>query len=52
MYAIDANVTEVIPWIQALLSHVALVALSTEVGEVNMCLYALNDARTVQQVNI
>ena len=43
MYAIDADVMEVIPWIRALPDRVALVALSTELGEVNMCLYALND---------
>jgi hypothetical protein len=53
MYAIDADVTEVIPWIRALPDRVALVALSTELGEVNMCLYAFNDdARTVRQVDI
>jgi len=53
MYVIDADVTEVIPWIRALPDRVALVALSTELGEVNMCLYALNDdARAIRQADI
>ena len=44
MYAIDAGVTKVIPWIRALPDRVALGILSTELGEVNMYLYALGDA--------
>ena len=39
MYAIEAAVTRVIPWIHALPDCVALGSCSTELGEVNMCLY-------------
>jgi len=39
MYAIEAGVTRVIPWIRALPDRVALGSFSTELGEVNMCLY-------------
>lgn len=39
MYAIEGIVTEVIPWIRALLERVALLAAPcTELGEVNTCL--------------
>jgi hypothetical protein len=38
MYAIDADVTEVIPWIRALPDRVALATLSTELGEVKIYL--------------
>lgn len=44
MYAIDAGVTEVMPWIRALPDRVALATLSTELGDVKTCLYALHDA--------
>ena len=38
MYAIEADVTWVIPWMHALPDLVALGSLSTELGDVNMCL--------------
>jgi hypothetical protein len=38
----DAGVTDVIPWIRALPERVALVMLSTELGEVKTCLYAFH----------
>jgi hypothetical protein len=38
----DAGVTEVIPWIRAFPERVALVTLSTELGDVKTCLYASN----------
>lgn len=38
MYAIDGAVTWVIPWIRALPDLVALLMLSTELGDVNTCL--------------
>jgi hypothetical protein len=38
IYAIDAGVTRVIPWIRALPDRVALVSFSTELGDVNTCL--------------
>lgn len=40
MYAIEAGVTRVIPWILALPDRVARASFSTELGEVNTCLYA------------
>ena len=44
MYMIDTGVMKVIPWIQALPDCVALWILSTELGKVNMYLYALDNA--------
>jgi hypothetical protein len=40
IYAIEAGVTQVIPWIRALPERVALATFSTELGDVNTCLYA------------
>jgi hypothetical protein len=40
IYAIEGGVTLVIPWMRALPDRVALGSLSTELGEVNTCLYA------------
>jgi len=40
IYAIDAEVTCIIPWIRAFPDRVALFTLSTELGEVNTCLKA------------
>lgn len=42
MYATDAGITQVILWIWALLERVALEISLTELGEVNICLYALH----------
>ncbi len=39
-YAIDAVVTLVIPWMRAFPDLVAFVSLSTELGEVKICLNA------------
>jgi hypothetical protein len=43
MYVIKACVTQVIPWIRALPEHVALAALSTELGDVKTYLYDLDE---------
>jgi hypothetical protein len=40
MYAIDAAVTCLIPWMRALPERVAFGSLSTELGDVNTCLNA------------
>jgi len=40
MYAIDARVVRVIPWMRALPERVALGSLSTELGEVKIHLKA------------
>jgi len=40
MYAIDARVTWVIPWMRALPERVAFGSLSTELGDVKICLNA------------
>lgn len=37
----EGSVTRVIPWMRALPDRVALGSFSTELGDVNMCLYAL-----------
>jgi len=48
-YAMDAAVVRVIPWIRAFPERVALGSLSTELGEVNICLNAYyNDNETEQ----
>lgn len=39
-YAIEPGVAEVIPWMRAFPDRVALGSLSTELGDVNICLYA------------
>lgn len=39
-YTMDAHVTLVIPWIRAFPDLVAFASLSTELGEVNICLKA------------
>jgi hypothetical protein len=39
MYAMEAGVTWVIPWMQALPDWVALGSFSTELGDVKICLY-------------
>ena len=39
-YAIEGMVTRVIPCMRALPARVAVGSLSTELGDVNMCLYA------------
>ena len=41
MYAIEARLVHVIPWMRALPDLVALGSLSTELGDVNTCLNAL-----------
>jgi hypothetical protein len=38
MYAIEAGVTLVMPWIRAFPDRVALFSFSTELGDVNTCL--------------
>jgi hypothetical protein len=38
MYAIEADVTSVIPWMRAFPDLVALGSFSTELGEVKTCL--------------
>lgn len=40
-YAMEAQVTLVIPWIRAFPDLVAFASLPTELGEVNMCLNVL-----------
>jgi hypothetical protein len=49
MYAMEAVVTEVMPWMRALPDRVALTSFSTELGEVNTCLNALS--RQVKTAN-
>ena len=46
-YAIEAAVTLVMPWIRALPDRVALGSLSTELGEVDICLYACIEVNTM-----
>jgi hypothetical protein len=44
MYAIEGGVTCDMPWIRALPDRVALLTLSTELGDVKTCLYASDDS--------
>jgi hypothetical protein len=47
----EAGVTWVIPWIRALPDRVALAALSTELGDVKTCLYALDDSNELMKMS-
>lgn len=42
IYAVEAAVTEVMPWMRALPDRVALTSFSTKLSEVNTCLNALS----------
>ena len=48
MYAIEPGVTLVMPWIRAFPDRVALFSLSTELGDVNTCLYAFSKTKSKQ----
>jgi hypothetical protein len=45
MYAIEADVTCVIPWMRAFPDRVALEPVSTELGDVKICLNACSDGQ-------
>ena len=53
-YATEAGVTRVMPWIRAFPERVAFASLSTELGEVKMCLNAWQRGcceRTVREIS-
>jgi hypothetical protein len=51
IYAIDALVVHFIPWMRAFPERVALGSLSTELGELKICLKAWSCRRRISMTN-